>query len=214
MDVPKEKGTWELVQKPSDMPITNKWTFIWKQNKAGKIIYYCARLVTRGFAEWFRLDYTETFPTVIRMDSLHVILALVPMKKLKVQQTYFDGILQETIYMNQPEGYEDGKNWVYKLIKTIYGLKQAGCKWNQQLDTKLQEHGYLHLKSDLCIYVRWDGDNVGIITVWVNDLMLFASANKTMNHMKNKITWEWQFTNLAEKNSRHRSKDFQPAPGK
>jgi hypothetical protein len=49
------------------------------------------------------------------MDSLHTILALVPIKKLKVQQmdvkgAYLNGILQEMIYMNQPEGYEDRTN--------------------------------------------------------------------------------------------------------
>jgi hypothetical protein len=100
--------------------------------------------------------------------------------------------------MNQPEGYKDGMNQICRLIKTIYSLKQVGCKLNQQLDMKLQEHGYMCLKSDLCIYIQWDGENVRIITIWVDNLMLFALADKVMNHMKNTITSKWESTNLGE----------------
>jgi hypothetical protein len=46
--------------------------------------------------------------------------------------------------------------------------------------------------------VRWDGDNVAIITVWVDDLMLFASNDTMMKHMKESIKSEWQATNLGE----------------
>ena len=54
--------------------------------------------------------------------------------------------------MKQPQDFEDGTNWVCHLIKTLYGLKQAGCKWNKQLNEKLQKHGYNWLISDPCIY--------------------------------------------------------------
>src|SRR5277367_395470 len=97
------------------------------------------------------------------MDTLRAILALVPEKELKLHQmdikgAYLNGILQETIYMKQPEGCEDGTDHVCKLIKTLYGLKQAGHEWNKELDKKLRKHGYHRLQSDPCVYVRWDGN--------------------------------------------------------
>jgi hypothetical protein len=48
------------------------------------------------------------------------------------------------------------------------------------------------------MYVRWDGDNIGIITVWVDDLLLFASSNEMMEHMKATIKCEWEVTDLGE----------------
>ena len=65
------------------------------------------------------------------MDTLRVILALVLIKKLKVQQmdikgAYLNGILKETIYMQQPKGFNDGMGRVCHSIKTLYGLKQSG----------------------------------------------------------------------------------------
>ena len=73
------------------------------------------------------------------MDTLHGILALVPLKKLKLQQIdvkgiYFNGVLKEKIYMQQSEGCEDGMDDVCQLYKTIYGLRQARHEWNRQVD--------------------------------------------------------------------------------
>ena len=71
------------------------------------------------------------YAPVIQMDTLRVILALVLVKKLKVHQmdikgAYLNGVLKETIYMDQSKGFDDKTRRVYHLIKTIYGLKQSG----------------------------------------------------------------------------------------
>ena len=82
-----EKGTWELVEKPPDaIPIANKWVFIKKRDKEGKVIRYRARLVAKGCAQRPGYDYMETFSPVVRMDTLRAILALVLMQDLKLQQ--------------------------------------------------------------------------------------------------------------------------------
>jgi hypothetical protein len=137
------------------------------------------------------------------MDTLHAILALVPKLKLKVQQmdikgTYLNSILQETIHMDQPEGHKDGTDCRCRLIKTIYDLKQARHEWNHQLDEKLRKHRYTHLRSDPCMYVRWDMEDITIITVWVDNLLLFTSSNAMMTHMKDAIKSEWTVTDLGE----------------
>src|SRR5579859_580625 len=111
-----DMGTWELVEKPADaVPIPNKWTFIKKRNKEGVVVRHKARLVVKGCVQRPGYDYMETYSPVVRIDSLRAILALVPVKNLKVQQmdvkgAYLNGILQETVYMKQPEGCEDGTN--------------------------------------------------------------------------------------------------------
>jgi hypothetical protein len=199
-----EMGTWELVEKPLDaITIPNKWTFVKKRNKANQAIRHRARLVMKGCAQRPGHEFMETYSPVVRVETLRACLALVPVKGLKVKQmdikgVYLNCILQETIYMKQPEGFEDGTGRVCKLIKTLYGLKQSGCEWNKQLDEKLRCHRYKRLTSDPCAYVRWDSNNVVIITVWVDDLMLFASDNTMMEHMKESIESEWQVTDLGK----------------
>ena len=114
LDQLHKTGTWEPVEKPIDaIPIANKWVFEKKRNKAGEITRYKARLVAKGCSQRPGYDYQETFSPVVRMETIRAILALVPIKGLKIQQmgvkgAYLNGILKEKIYMRQPEGYHDG----------------------------------------------------------------------------------------------------------
>ena len=78
LDLLKEMGTWETVQKPPDaVPIANKWVFVKKRNKQGEVVRYKARLVAKGCTQCLGYDYMETFSPVVRMDTLRAILALV-----------------------------------------------------------------------------------------------------------------------------------------
>lgn len=46
---------------------------------------------------------------------------------------FLQGDLEEEIYVQQPDGFRDGSNRVCKLIKAMYGLKQSGRQWNNNL---------------------------------------------------------------------------------
>jgi reverse transcriptase-like protein len=44
-----DKGTWKLIDLPENaILLTNKWVFIKKKDKEGKIIKYKARLIAKG----------------------------------------------------------------------------------------------------------------------------------------------------------------------
>ena len=117
---------------------------------------------------------------------------------MDVKGAYLNGILQETIFMTQPEGFEDATERICRLIKTLYGLKQAGRCWNFEFDQKMQKHGFKRLLSDPCAYIRRDGDKIAIVTVWVDDLLLFATSKSLMEQMKSDLKKEWEITDLGE----------------
>jgi hypothetical protein len=54
------------------------------------------------------------------------------------------------------------------------------------------------LNSDPCVYIQWDGDEFAIITVYVDDLMLFTSSDKMMDHMKNAIKSECEAIDMGQ----------------
>jgi hypothetical protein len=64
---------------------------------------------------------------------------------MDVKGAYLNSNLKEKVYMHQPEGFDDGTRRVCLLIKTIYGLKQSGHEWNNELDKKLKAKGYKRL---------------------------------------------------------------------
>jgi hypothetical protein len=117
---------------------------------------------------------------------------------MDVKGAYLYGTLKENIYMKQPDRHEDGTNCVCLLIKTIYGLKQSRREWNVELDTKLHLQKFTRLCADPCVYVRHRKTEIEIITAWVDNLLLFASAEQLMDSLKHKLCAEWDMTDLGE----------------
>jgi hypothetical protein len=137
------------------------------------------------------------------METLQVILAIMIIRNYSILQmdvkgAYLNGILREKVYMTQPEGHNDGTGCVCLLRKTLYGLKQSGRQWNLKLNMKLKKCTFKRLKSDPCVYVRHNGDDVAMLTVWVDNLLLFASLDATLKSIKAQLCTEWEITDLGE----------------
>ena len=69
-----------------------------------------AQLVARGFTRAHVIDYTKTFPLVICMNSIHVLLSLVvnlnwSVHQLDVSNAFRYGDLEKQVFIEQPLGY-------------------------------------------------------------------------------------------------------------
>ena len=129
----EKNKTWELVDRPGDKNIIGvKWIFRTKLNADSSINKFKARLVVKGYAQVYGVDYSDTFAPVARMDTIRLLLAVAAHRNWKVFQldvksAFLNGVLQEEIYVEQPAGFVvQGKaDKVYLLKKALYGLKQA-----------------------------------------------------------------------------------------
>ena len=74
---------------------------------------------------------------------------------MDVKTAYLNESIEHDIYMSQPEGFidPDHPEYMCKLKKSIYGLKQSARLWNQTLDSFLIGNGYRKSGADNCIYV-------------------------------------------------------------
>ena len=148
------------------------------------------------------VDFNETFAPVVRLETIRAILALAVKEDWEIQQmdvkgAYLNGDLKEKIYMKQPEGFSDGTAQLCRLIKTLYGLKQSGREWNNKLNSKLHNIGFERLQSDPCIYIR-KTNRIEIITVWVDDLLLFTKDKIQMDNLKRELDNLFEITDLGE----------------
>ncbi|KAI8421244.1 hypothetical protein MSG28_008301 [Choristoneura fumiferana] len=131
-----EKQTWVLVDRPDKKVIPCKWIYKLKKNAHGDVIKYKARLVAKGFNQVYGIDYLETFSPVVRNSSLRMLFALaaeegMKMHHLDVDTAFLNGILEEEVYMSQPEGFikPGQEDKVCLLKRSLYGLKQASRAW-------------------------------------------------------------------------------------
>jgi hypothetical protein len=67
------------------------------------------------------------------------------LEQLDVKTAFLHGELEEDIYMDQPEGFiVPGKEkYVYKLKRSLYGLKQSPRQWNKRFDSFMFSCGFL-----------------------------------------------------------------------
>ncbi len=104
-------NTWSLVPLPKGRkPISCKWVFKIKHGVDGEVECYKARLVERSFTQTFGVDYNETFAPVAKFVSICCILALAAIEDMEIHQmdvkiAFFNGDLEEEIYMEQPERF-------------------------------------------------------------------------------------------------------------
>ena len=104
----------------------------------GAVERFKTRLVAKGYAQKYGIDYDETFALVVRFPSVRTMLAFAVQRDMLIYQmdvitAFLNGNLDEGIYMQQPEGYvkSGGKHLVCRLKKSLYGLKQAPRCWNK-----------------------------------------------------------------------------------
>jgi hypothetical protein len=98
---------------------------------------------------------------------------------VNISNAFLNGDLVEEVYMEQPDGFEQGKpGHVLWLWKSLYGLRQAPRVWNEKLDSALQEMGFTRVCCDKSIYV-WEKKGIKVIVpVFVDDLTIVSLSKE------------------------------------
>ena len=119
--------------------------------------------------------------------------------QMDVKTAYLHAPIDREIYMEQPEGYEkEGEKLVCKLQKSIYGLKQSGRNWNEMLHTCLVDDNFTQNPTDHCVYTK-ESEETGkvIVVVWVDDLIIAASNNESLEKAKNMFSTRFKMKDLG-----------------
>ena len=159
----EKSKTWVLVPK-SSLPKTanilrGKWVFCDKRAPDGRISRFKARYVAMGFTQKEGVDYFETFAGVMIGKSFRTLLVILnddpnfEMDHWDVKMAFTQADLEEEIFMYQPQDFEkDGENFVCKLLKSLYGLKQAAKNWADLTSDLFQAANFAQLSCDPCIH--------------------------------------------------------------
>ena len=193
------KDTWILVPPPSQKPIKNKWVYATKTDADNNINRRKARLVAKGFSQREGIDFNETFAPVAKYQTLRFMLSLaadehMELLQLDVKSAFLNGKLNEDIYTEQPEGFVDPKrpHWVYKLLRSLYGLKQASRAWYHEIDSFLKSIRFMQSTSDCNLYHRKVEKDTIFILVYVDDMLLLGKRQEHLQLYAQKITTKYE----------------------
>ncbi|RYC76970.1 hypothetical protein BFJ63_vAg20155 [Fusarium oxysporum f. sp. narcissi] len=139
IDSIKENGVYTLANLPPDRKaLRGKWVFKLKRGANEEILRFKARYMVRGFEQQEGIDYNETFASVVKPMTYKAIFAIaatldLELGQMDVKTAFLYGKIDEEIYVEQPEGFDDGTERVWKLRNALYGLKQSPRIWYQTL---------------------------------------------------------------------------------
>ena len=169
---------------------------------------YKAQLVAQGFSQVEGVDYFDTYAPVAQLPSLHVIIAMANRLNLELHQVdvkgaYLNGELtaDEVLYMRHPPGYcEDNSGHVLWLLKSLYGLKQAGQCWYQKFTQILSSLGFAQCKVDQAVFFKHTKSprTLIIIAIHVDDCTITASSTSAIEALKVGLCKHIEVTNLGE----------------
>ncbi|GJU75218.1 ribonuclease H-like domain, reverse transcriptase, RNA-dependent DNA polymerase [Tanacetum coccineum] len=205
LDSINRNNTWKLTSlPPGHKAIGLKWVFKTKRDADGKIIKHKARLVAKGYIQEHGIDFEEVFAPVARMETIRLLLAIAANNKwqvhhLDVKSAFLHGDLQEEVYVTQPEGFikrnDNGK--VYRLIKALYGLRQAPRAWNIKLDNTLKSLDFKKCALEQAIYTRTERDSILLVGVYVDDLIITGTPKKEIDKFKDQMKEIFEMSDLG-----------------
>ncbi|GJS63007.1 retrovirus-related pol polyprotein from transposon TNT 1-94 [Tanacetum coccineum] len=145
-----------------------------------------ARLVAQGYNQQEGIDYDETYALIARLESIRILLAIAyandfKLYQMDVKSAFLNGFINEEVYVAQPSGFIDFKklNYVYKLKKSLYGLKQSPKAWYDRLKAFFIKHEYSIGMVDNTLFTKKLKSHLIIVQIYVDEI-IFGSTSQNL----------------------------------
>lgn len=184
IDAFARNGTYDLVpRQPHYNVVGNQWLYKNKFNADGSHKCCKSRLVAKGYNQEYGRDYTKTFNPVIKATTLRLVLDVAvshawPIQQLDVNNVFLQGTLTDEVYMDQPPGFIDADkpDYVCKLKKAIYGLKQASRAWYNELPSFLLSLGFVNSLADTSLFILCRETQTIYLLIYVDDILITGNT--------------------------------------
>jgi hypothetical protein len=161
-----------------------------KRKPDGTIDKYKARLVMLGNLQK-GASYDQIKAGTVRNSTVKLLISLQAKIKgvsmvLDIKGAYLKSAIadpeKEKLYIRYPDGR------IYKLLKYVYGLKQAGYEWQKNITGELVRLGYRQSPTDPLVFSRHTGKSWIIMCIHVDDFYVVASKPDLLNELYESLT--------------------------
>lgn len=199
-----KNSVWEVVPQLEDKSVVElRWLYKIKHVVDGSVEKFKAHFVAKGFSQEEGIDYDENFTLVARYSSIRAIIFVVAQMGWKIHQmdvktTFLNGVIEEDIYVEQPEGFEaHGRDsYVCGLKRELYGFKQAPRTWYSHIDNYLESVGFIKSEAGSKLYYIQVKGELPILLLYVDDFFLTGSE-ELITHCKQNLAREFEMKDLG-----------------
>nr|GEW68013.1 retrovirus-related Pol polyprotein from transposon TNT 1-94 [Tanacetum cinerariifolium] len=181
----KMQKVWVLVGLPhGKRAIGTKWVFRNKKDEKGIVVRNKAQLVAQGHTQEEGINYEEVFAPVERIEAIRLFLAYASFMgfmvyQMDIKSAFLYETIEEEVYVCQPPGFKDPDypDKVYKVVKELYGLRQAPRAWYGTLANYLLKNGFQRGKIDQTLFIKRQKDDIMLVQIYVDD-SIFVKQKK------------------------------------
>ena len=86
------------------------------------------------------------------------------------------------------------RDWVLKLQKNLYGLKQARYNWFEFLKTGLEKRDFIQSKIDPCVWFRKEM----VLVTYVDDCLIFCKEKEQADELIKSLQKDYSLTDEGD----------------
>jgi hypothetical protein len=120
--------------------------------------------------------------------------------QVDVKSAYLNAEVKEEIYMRAPPGYlkPGDERKVLRLLRSLYGLKQAGFEWSEELEKFFLDIEFTRSQVDQAVYFKRSVDEHTVITVSVDDMAVTSKYLRHITLFKDELRKRFEISDLGE----------------
>lgn len=204
----QDNDTFEVVDKvpPGVQVLPSNIILKIKRDSDGNAARYKARVVVLGNLQSVPVTLLELYAPVACIELVRVMLTIAVSLGWEIHQVDIKGAFlhatlpkADNIYVRFPkmDCIPSLSGRVVKLLKSLYGLRQAPKLWYEHLSRELAKRGFRRSMSSECLFTADLPTGPAYIVVYVDDLLIFGSAT-TVVVLKKMLSELFTVTDLGK----------------
>jgi Reverse transcriptase (RNA-dependent DNA polymerase) len=206
MESLQENGTWVDVDVATCPPLPTHPVLHIKRTVNGEFKSCKTGIVAGGDHQEYGVNYTDTSASVIEWTIERLFLYLSSAfswekVQVDVKTVFLNGELDEEVYVQIPRGIPGWPSRTKRLLKAMYGLKQAHKAWQIKISGDLIRIGFSVLKSVSCVFIKWFGTGVFILVLaYVDDFLMLSPSGVQLEEIYQAIASLYEIRRMKEVN--------------
>lgn len=179
--------------------VKSRWVFTVKQDPITNEEKFKGRIVAKGFTQEKGVNYIDKYSPVMRFETLRLAIGIAAIKQwgitqLDAKNAFLNGKLDYDVYLDPPEGTTKGTDIVWKLHRSLYGLKQSPRIWYLTVAKVLIDSGFQNSVLEPCLFWK----NNCLLILYVDDILIVGKNERIRKEAAEVLSNHFEMKDLGK----------------